>query len=70
MSAHILFSRHGRVGLITLNRPEKLNAFADRMRDELVAAVRGAADEEAVGAVVITGAGPGVLRGRRRGTDA
>ena len=56
-SGQVLFSRHGKVGLITLNRPERLNAFADQMRDELVAAVRGAADDETIGAVVITGAG-------------
>jgi 2-(1,2-epoxy-1,2-dihydrophenyl)acetyl-CoA isomerase len=57
VSAHILFSRVDRVGLITLNRPERLNAFADRMRDELVDAVREVADDPAIRAVVITGAG-------------
>jgi 2-(1,2-epoxy-1,2-dihydrophenyl)acetyl-CoA isomerase len=55
--SHVLFSRHGRVGLITLNRPEKLNAFADRMRDELVEIVAAAAADDGLGAVVITGAG-------------
>jgi enoyl-CoA hydratase/carnithine racemase len=57
MSPHVLFSRRGRVGLITLNRPDKLNAFADRMRDELSDAVRDAAQDETIGAIVITGAG-------------
>jgi 2-(1,2-epoxy-1,2-dihydrophenyl)acetyl-CoA isomerase len=53
----ILFSRHDRVGLITLNRPEKLNAFADRMRDELRDIVHEVERDDAIGAVVITGAG-------------
>ena len=57
MSAQVLFERHDRVGLITLNRPEKLNAFADRMRDELAEVTRAAAEDEAVGALVLTGAG-------------
>jgi 2-(1,2-epoxy-1,2-dihydrophenyl)acetyl-CoA isomerase len=57
VSAHVLFSRHGGVGLVTLNRPERLNAFADRMRDELGEIVRGAAADPAIGAIVMTGAG-------------
>jgi 2-(1,2-epoxy-1,2-dihydrophenyl)acetyl-CoA isomerase len=57
MSSHVLFGRHERVGLITLNRPEKLNAFTDRMRDELAEVVAAAARDESLGALVITGAG-------------
>ena len=54
---HVLFARYDRVGLITLNRPEKLNAFADRMRDELAEVTRAAAEDDAIGALAITGAG-------------
>jgi 2-(1,2-epoxy-1,2-dihydrophenyl)acetyl-CoA isomerase len=57
MSAQVLFARHDRVGLITLNRPEKLNAFADRMRDELAEVTGAAAKDDTIGALVITGAG-------------
>jgi 2-(1,2-epoxy-1,2-dihydrophenyl)acetyl-CoA isomerase len=57
VSAQVLFSRHGGVGLITLNRPEKLNAFADRMREDLGEVVREAAADAEVRAVVLTGAG-------------
>jgi 2-(1,2-epoxy-1,2-dihydrophenyl)acetyl-CoA isomerase len=57
MSAQVLFSRHGGVGLITLNRPEKMNAFADGMREQLGEVVREAAADAEVRAVVITGAG-------------
>jgi 2-(1,2-epoxy-1,2-dihydrophenyl)acetyl-CoA isomerase len=42
---------------ITLNRPEKLNAFAGTMREELLAALRAAAEDENCRVVIITGAG-------------
>ncbi len=47
----------GRVGTITLDRPDKLNAFAGRMRQEIADAVRAMARDEAVRVLVITGAG-------------
>jgi 2-(1,2-epoxy-1,2-dihydrophenyl)acetyl-CoA isomerase len=42
---------------ITLNRPEKLNAFTGTMREELLAAIRAAADDQNCRVVIITGAG-------------
>jgi len=45
------------VATITLNRPERLNAFTDRMRAELIEAIDHTDADDAVGAVVITGAG-------------
>jgi len=42
---------------ITLNRPEKLNAFAGTMREELIAALRAAEADATCRVVVITGAG-------------
>jgi 2-(1,2-epoxy-1,2-dihydrophenyl)acetyl-CoA isomerase len=57
MSGQVLFSRHGPVGLVTLNRPEKLNAFADGMRDELTDVVQSAGEDQAIRSLVITGAG-------------
>jgi 2-(1,2-epoxy-1,2-dihydrophenyl)acetyl-CoA isomerase len=59
----VLVSRRGRVGVIRLNRPEKLNAFFGGMRDELAGALRAAADDDSVGALVITGAGRGFCAG-------
>jgi enoyl-CoA hydratase len=47
----------GGVGLVTLHRPEKLNAISIRMRDELSACLAAWRDEPAVRAVVFTGAG-------------
>lgn len=55
--AHVMVSRNAGVGTITLNRPEKLNAFAGRMREEIAEAVRQMSDDDAVRVLVITGAG-------------
>ncbi len=53
----ILYERRGRIGLITLNRPEKLNAWNPRMEGEFIDAVNGASSDRQVGALVVTGAG-------------
>ncbi len=45
------------IATITLHRPEKLNAFTHVMRDELVEAFSQADDDDAVRAVIVTGAG-------------
>ena len=48
---------------ITLNRPDALNALNATMRRELLAALKSGAKDEAVRAVVITGAGRGFCSG-------
>jgi 2-(1,2-epoxy-1,2-dihydrophenyl)acetyl-CoA isomerase len=53
----ILAETRGRVGLITLNRPEKLNAWSGKMMAEMRNAMDAWATDPAVGAVVVTGAG-------------
>jgi enoyl-CoA hydratase/carnithine racemase len=45
------------IATITLHRPEKLNAFTAQMRDELVAAFDATDADDAVRAVLVTGAG-------------
>lgn len=45
------------VATITLNRPERLNALTPRMADELIDACDRLDDDDAVRAVVLTGAG-------------
>lgn len=45
------------VARITLNRPDKLNAFAGAMRQEIADAIRTSAADDAVRVLVITGAG-------------
>ncbi|HEX8387602.1 MAG TPA: crotonase/enoyl-CoA hydratase family protein [Sphingomonas sp.] len=53
----ILYDVADGVLTLTLNRPERLNAFTPRMREELVDAVDRADADDAVRAVVVTGAG-------------
>jgi enoyl-CoA hydratase/carnithine racemase len=49
--------------LLTLNRPEQLNAFTVEMANELVAAFERASDDDAVRAIVVTGAGKAFCAG-------
>jgi enoyl-CoA hydratase len=53
--ANILVDCRGRVGLVTLNRPEALNALNKATMDELVGAVAAMDADPEVGAVVVTG---------------
>jgi 2-(1,2-epoxy-1,2-dihydrophenyl)acetyl-CoA isomerase len=53
----VLVREEEQVAWITLNRPERLNAFAGRMRDDLAAAVERAAGAASVRVIVVTGAG-------------
>ena len=57
----ILTEQRGDVLLITLNRPEKLNAWSTRMGRELSQALRDANASAEIGAIVVTG-GPRVSR--------
>jgi enoyl-CoA hydratase len=52
---NILVEHRGRVGLVTLNRPQALNALNKATMEEVVAAVTAMDADPAVGAVVITG---------------
>ncbi len=70
----------GKIGTILLNRPDKLNSFANRMRQEIAAAVGELSGRDDVAVMVITGAGRGFCTGAdvtylkeitdRRDTDA
>jgi enoyl-CoA hydratase/carnithine racemase len=59
----LLYSVDDGVATITLNRPDKLNAFTTRMRDEMVAVFDETDSDDAVRAVIITGAGRGFCAG-------
>ncbi|MGC2525280.1 MAG: enoyl-CoA hydratase/isomerase family protein [Stellaceae bacterium] len=54
---HILVDWEDGVGIITLNRPEKLNAMNRRLSSELHEAVKELDADDAIGCIVITGAG-------------
>ncbi len=55
--ATITSERRGAVMLLTLNRPEAMNAFTAQMKDELIASLDEADADDAVRAVVFTGQG-------------
>jgi 2-(1,2-epoxy-1,2-dihydrophenyl)acetyl-CoA isomerase len=52
-----------RIATLTLNRPERLNALGDTLREDLYDAVVKSAADPSVGALVITGAGRGFCSG-------
>ncbi|MDH3404517.1 MAG: enoyl-CoA hydratase/isomerase family protein, partial [Acidobacteriota bacterium] len=57
MSEVLLVERDGRVAILTINRPDKLNALNGEVRDALVATLDELACDDGVGVVVVTGAG-------------
>lgn len=54
---HIRYAADGPILTLTLNRPDRLNAFTPRMQHELIDAFDRADADDAVRAVVVTGAG-------------
>ena len=53
----ITYEVDGPAAIITLNRPERLNAFTGTMLEEMIAAFDLADADDAVRAVIVTGAG-------------
>ncbi len=51
----ILVEQRGRVGWITLNRPEALNALNRRLAEEVTAAAVAFDSDDGIGAIVVTG---------------
>ena len=54
---------HGHAAVITLNRPDALNAFTPKMVETLEQEIREAVADSAVTGVIITGAGRGFCAG-------
>jgi enoyl-CoA hydratase/carnithine racemase len=61
--AELLVDVRDGVQTITLNRPERLNAFTDVMKRELIAAFDQADADDAVRVVIVTGKGRGFCAG-------
>ena len=57
MPETILVEKEGRVAILTVNRPDKLNALNQQVRDETVQALAELEKDDSIGVVVITGAG-------------
>lgn len=53
----VTITRHGPVAIVTLNRPEAMNALSKALRRELAQAMRSVEADEGVRVVVLTGAG-------------
>ena len=67
--AQILFEKDRAVATITLNRPEKLNAYSETMVHEILAALADARDDDEIRAVILTATGKGFCAGGDIGRD-
>ena len=63
MDRNILFDVSQGIATITLNRPDKLNAYTTEMGDEVYDAFARAHDDSAISVVILTGAGRGFCAG-------
>lgn len=59
----LLVEDRGAVRILTMNRPEKRNALNTELTEKLLQALNDADGNEAIGAVVLTGAGQGFCAG-------
>ena len=59
MSAYetIIYEKRGGVALLTMNRPDIMNALEAAMAQELVSAIRSSAADDEIGSIVLTGTG-------------
>ena len=57
MSDVVIYEQHGSVAVISLNRPDALNAFTSELSEALLPAFEKARDDDAIRAVVLTGEG-------------
>ena len=60
---HIAFERRGQIALLTLNKPERLNALSAAMRGEIAQVLEAVRADDGLRALVLTGAGRGFCSG-------
>ena len=65
----ILYKIENHILTITLNRPERMNAFTVEMAQELIDAVNRASDDDEIRAIVVTGAGKAFCAGMDLGSE-
>jgi len=63
----IIYEKANRVAVVTLNRPERLNAWTAKMESQLREALLDSEHDSNVGAIVITGAGKAYCAGADMG---
>jgi 2-(1,2-epoxy-1,2-dihydrophenyl)acetyl-CoA isomerase len=61
--SQILFEKDGAVATVTMNRPEKLNAYSEVMVHEILAALADVRDDDSIRAVILTATGRGFCSG-------
>lgn len=60
---HVLYEQRGRVAILTLNRPERLNAWSAEMAHLVQTYIEQANTDPSVGAIILTGQGRGFCSG-------
>src|SRR2546427_8842815 len=59
----VIYEKSDAIATITLNRPERMNAFTPKMLDEWHASLQDASLDPGVSVVIVTGSGRGVFTG-------
>ena len=55
----IIYTKEGHIAVITLNRPDRLNAISTAMIDSVQRALQDAGGDDEIRVIVVTGAGRG-----------
>src|SRR6266478_3231539 len=64
----IIYEKKDRVATVTMNRPEKMNAWTPKMGTEMRTAMMDAERDPEVGAIIVTGAGRAYCAGADMGS--
>ncbi len=59
----IIYTKEGHIAVITLNRPDRLNAISEAMIDSVQRALQDAGSDEEIRVIIVTGAGRGFCAG-------